>query len=70
MVLQFYYDLLSQPCRSVYLFLKATGIEFEAKELELLKGICVLIVLKLCNLFEDFMSSQLTTCLIRAKGRF
>lgn len=38
MVLVFYYDLLSQPCRSVYLLLKSTGVQFESKELELFKG--------------------------------
>lgn len=38
MVLEFYYDLLSQPCRAVYIFLKASGVPFEAKILELRKG--------------------------------
>ncbi|KAH3851693.1 glutathione S-transferase theta-1-like [Dreissena polymorpha] len=38
MVLEFYYDLLSQPCRAVYLFLKAAGIKFEPKVIDLMKG--------------------------------
>ena len=38
MVLEFYYDNLSQPCRAVYLFLKGTGVTFEPKVIELLKG--------------------------------
>jgi len=38
MVLTFYYDLLSQPCRAVYMFLKAADIEFESKVLQLTKG--------------------------------
>lgn len=38
MVLEFYYDLKSQPCRAIFLFLKGTGIQFEAHPLELFKG--------------------------------
>ncbi|KAL4224352.1 Glutathione S-transferase theta-1 [Mactra antiquata] len=38
MVVQFYYDLLSQPCRAVYMFLQGTGIEYEKKPIELVKG--------------------------------
>ena len=38
MVLEFYYDNISQPCRAVYLFLKGTGVDFESKIVELLKG--------------------------------
>lgn len=38
MVVEFYYDVLSQPCRAVYIFFKAAGIPFEAKEIDLLKG--------------------------------
>ena len=36
--LEYYYDNLSQPCRAVYLFLKGTGVDFESKPLELIKG--------------------------------
>ncbi|XP_052799757.1 glutathione S-transferase theta-1-like [Mya arenaria] len=38
MLVEFYYDLRSQPCRAVYLFLKATGIDFTPKVTDLLKG--------------------------------
>lgn len=38
MGLLFYYDLRSQPCRSVYLFLKANGIKYESKLIELPNG--------------------------------
>jgi len=38
MVVEVYYDLLSQPCRAVYLFLKAAQIPFEPKVIKLLKG--------------------------------
>ena len=37
MPLVFYYDLMSQPCRAVYIFLKASGIPFESKEIALRK---------------------------------
>ena len=37
MPLVFYYDLMSQPCRAVYIFLKASGIPFESKEIGLRK---------------------------------
>jgi glutathione S-transferase len=35
MPLVFYYDLMSQPCRALYIFLKMTGIPFESKEIAL-----------------------------------
>ena len=38
MGLEFYCDLVSQPCRAVYIFLKVTGVPFELKTLELRKG--------------------------------
>ena len=38
MVLGFYFDNVSQVCRAVYLFLKGTGVDFEPKVVELLKG--------------------------------
>lgn len=38
MVLRFYYDLMSQPCRAVYLFLKVNSIPFESKLIALRKG--------------------------------
>ncbi len=37
MPLTYYYDLMSQPCRAVYIFLKMTGIPFQAKEIALRK---------------------------------
>lgn len=36
--MEFYYDLLSQPCRAIYVFLKAAGVQFEPKLIELTKG--------------------------------
>ncbi|WAR01380.1 GSTT1-like protein [Mya arenaria] len=36
-MVEFYYDLLSQPCRAVYLFLKAAGIDFTPKVTSLIK---------------------------------
>ncbi|XP_060067897.1 glutathione S-transferase theta-1-like [Ylistrum balloti] len=38
MVLGFYCDLLSQPCRAVYIFLKMNKIPFEVKSVSLLRG--------------------------------
>ena len=38
MTLKYYYDLMSQPSRAVYIFLKANGIAFEAKPIALRKG--------------------------------
>lgn len=38
MVLEFYYDNRSQPCRAVYLFLKGSGVAFEPKVTDLMKG--------------------------------
>ncbi|CAG9771628.1 unnamed protein product [Ceutorhynchus assimilis] len=37
-VLKYYYDLLSQPSRALYIFLKLTQIPFEAKPVSLRKG--------------------------------
>ena len=37
MTLKFYYDLMSQPCRALYIFLKMTSIPFESKEIALRK---------------------------------
>lgn len=37
MALKFYYDLMSQPCRALYIFLKMTGIQFQPKEIALRK---------------------------------
>ncbi|XP_045172250.2 glutathione S-transferase theta-1-like [Mercenaria mercenaria] len=37
-VLEFHYDLLSQPCRAVYLFLKCSGVQFKGHTLSILKG--------------------------------
>ncbi|XP_048467614.1 glutathione S-transferase theta-3-like [Rhincodon typus] len=38
MALQLYIDLVSQPCRSVYLFIQKNNIPFELKEVQLLAG--------------------------------
>lgn len=35
--LTYYYDLMSQPCRALYIFLKSTGIPFQSKEIALRK---------------------------------
>lgn len=35
MSLKFYYDLMSQPSRAIYIFLKVTGINFEPKTIKL-----------------------------------
>ncbi|CAF0844614.1 unnamed protein product [Adineta steineri] len=35
--LTYYYDLMSQPCRAVYIFLKMTGIPYQSKEIALRK---------------------------------
>ena len=38
MALRYYFDLMSQPSRAVYIFLKANNIQFEAKPVALRKG--------------------------------
>merc|ERR1711971_62441 len=38
MVLKYYYDLMSQPCRALYIFLKLNKIPYEPKEVALRKG--------------------------------
>lgn len=37
MPLAYYYDLMSQPCRALFIFLKKTGIPYQAKEIALRK---------------------------------
>lgn len=36
--MELYLDLLSQPCRSVFLFAKVAGIDFEFKHVDLAAG--------------------------------
>lgn len=38
MVLKYYFDLMSQPCRALWLFLKANNIPFEECPVALRKG--------------------------------
>ena len=38
MVLEFYYDMVSEPCRAIYLFLKLNKVPFEPKEVSIIKG--------------------------------
>lgn len=37
-VMKYYYDLLSQPSRAIYIILKLSKIPFEANEIALAKG--------------------------------
>jgi len=39
MVLEFYYDLASQPSRALYIFMKANNVKYEARVTDLFKGI-------------------------------
>lgn len=37
-MLKFYYDLMSQPCRAIYILLKASNIPFEGCRVDLAAG--------------------------------
>jgi glutathione S-transferase len=36
--MKLYVDLLSQPCRALFLFSKATGIDIEVEKIKLMEG--------------------------------
>lgn len=40
-LIKFYYDLMSQPTRALYLFLKLNQIPYEGVRIDLAKGMCV-----------------------------
>lgn len=42
MTLKLYYDLMSQPARAIYMFLRANNIKFEEKRVDLKNGMCEL----------------------------
>lgn len=43
MTLKLYYDLMSQPARAIYMFLRANNIKFEEKRVDLKNGMCELL---------------------------
>ena len=51
MVLEYYYDLRSQPCRAVHLLLKLNNVDFKAHKIDLRAG-------KSCNLSILFCLSM------------
>jgi len=67
--LRFYYDLMSQPSRAVFLFLKATDIPFIAHKVAMRKGVysCIrslqhFMTCCLCGRFKTLDGATLVPC--------
>ncbi|KAF0886291.1 glutathione S-transferase theta-2B-like [Crocuta crocuta] len=78
MGLELYLDLLSQPCRGVYIFAKKNGIPFELRAAEALKGYLVSKEFTQLNILQkirilkdgDFVLSESTAILIYLSSRY
>lgn len=58
MVLKVFYDLMSQPCRALIMFLKLNNIPYDAKVIALRKGtgmLCITIFFLLCALLQKIV---------------